>query len=58
VYLSKHGLAGMPGHVTIWQGEMVGRPSTLHVDVERSDDTWIARVGGGVRIVGEGSFRV
>jgi trans-2,3-dihydro-3-hydroxyanthranilate isomerase len=58
VYLAEHGLAGMPGHVTISQGEMVGRPSTLHVGVERSDDTWIAHVGGGVRIVGEGSFRV
>jgi predicted PhzF superfamily epimerase YddE/YHI9 len=58
VYLAKHGLAGMPGHVTVSQGEMVGRPSTLHVDVERSGGTWIARVGGGVRIVGEGSFRV
>jgi trans-2,3-dihydro-3-hydroxyanthranilate isomerase len=58
VYLAEHGLAGMPGHVTISQGEMVGRPSTLHVGVERSDGTWITHVGGGVRIVGEGSFRV
>jgi trans-2,3-dihydro-3-hydroxyanthranilate isomerase len=58
VYLAEHGLAGMPGDVTISQGEMVGRPSILHVDVERSDDTWIAYVGGGVRVVGEGSFRV
>jgi len=58
VYLSETGLAGMPGHVTIAQGEMVGRPSFLEVDVERGVDAWIARVGGGVRIVGEGSFRI
>jgi trans-2,3-dihydro-3-hydroxyanthranilate isomerase len=58
VYLAEHRLAGMPGRVTIAQGEMVGRPSSLVVDVERRDDGWIAHVGGGVRIVGEGSFRV
>jgi trans-2,3-dihydro-3-hydroxyanthranilate isomerase len=58
VYLAEHGLAGMPGRVTVAQGERVGRPSFLVVDVERSDDAWIAHVGGGVRIVGEGSFRV
>src|SRR5262249_13132040 len=29
VYLAEHGLAGMPGHVTISQGGMVGRPSIL-----------------------------
>jgi trans-2,3-dihydro-3-hydroxyanthranilate isomerase len=58
VYLSEHRLAGMPGRVTIAQGEMVGRPSFLDVAVERSDDAWVAHVGGGVRIVGEGSFRV
>jgi trans-2,3-dihydro-3-hydroxyanthranilate isomerase len=58
VYLSKHGLAGMPGHITIAQGEMVGRPSFLQVDVEGGDAGWVAHVGGGVRIVGEGSFRL
>jgi trans-2,3-dihydro-3-hydroxyanthranilate isomerase len=58
VYLAEHRLAGMPGRVTVAQGEMVGRPSFLRVDVERSDDAWVAHVGGGVRIVGEGSFRV
>jgi trans-2,3-dihydro-3-hydroxyanthranilate isomerase len=58
VYLAEHGLAGMPGRVTISQGEIVGRPSFLQVEVERSDGAWIAHVGGGVRIVGEGSFRV
>jgi trans-2,3-dihydro-3-hydroxyanthranilate isomerase len=58
VYLAEHRLAGMPGHITIAQGEMVGRPSFLQVDVERGDKGWIAHVGGGVRIVGEGSFRL
>jgi trans-2,3-dihydro-3-hydroxyanthranilate isomerase len=58
VYLAEHGLAGMPGHVTIAQGEMVRRPSFLEVDVAREAGAWVARVGGGVRIVGEGSFRI
>ena len=58
VYLAEHRLAGMPGHITIAQGEMVGRPSFLQVDVDRGDSGWVAHVGGGVRIVGEGSFRL
>ncbi len=53
-YLAEHGRAGLPGHVTIAQGEVVGRPSFLHVDVEPSGPSWTAFVGGGVRIVGEG----
>jgi trans-2,3-dihydro-3-hydroxyanthranilate isomerase len=57
-YLAAHGLAGMPGRVTIAQGEMVGRPSFLHVDVRFDGGPFTVRVGGGVRIVGEGSFRV
>jgi trans-2,3-dihydro-3-hydroxyanthranilate isomerase len=55
-YLSAKGLAGMPGSVTILQGEQVGRPSELHVEVAPDGDTWRVRVGGGVRIVGEGAF--
>jgi trans-2,3-dihydro-3-hydroxyanthranilate isomerase len=55
-YLAARGLAGMPGRVVIAQGEMVQRPSFLHVDVQPDDDSWMVRVGGGVRIVGEGSF--
>jgi trans-2,3-dihydro-3-hydroxyanthranilate isomerase len=64
-YLAEHGVAGMPGSVLVRQGEQVGRPSELHVDVERSrsrtdgsrdDGTWRIRVGGGVRIVGRGVF--
>jgi trans-2,3-dihydro-3-hydroxyanthranilate isomerase len=57
-YLSQHGLAGMPGHVTVAQGEMTGRPSFLHVDVEAAGDDWSIDVAGGVRIVGEGAFEV
>ena len=57
-YLAAHRLAGMPGRVTIAQGEMVGRPSFLHVDVRSDGDPFTVKVGGGVRIVGEGSFRV
>ena len=58
VYLAEYGRAGMPGHVTIAQGEIVGRPSFLHVDVEPAGASWTASVGGGVRIVGEGAFQV
>lgn len=58
VYLASRGLAGMPGRAVIAQGEMVGRPSFLHIDVRSDGDRWTVRVGGGVRIVGEGVFRV
>jgi trans-2,3-dihydro-3-hydroxyanthranilate isomerase len=58
VYLASHELAGMPGMAVIAQGEMVGRPSFLHVDARPADGSWIVRVGGGVRIVGEGVFRL
>jgi trans-2,3-dihydro-3-hydroxyanthranilate isomerase len=57
-YLAGLDLAGMPGHLTIAQGELVGRPSTLEVDVEPGKSGWVVRVAGDVRIVGEGSFRV
>ena len=58
VYLASRGLAGMPGDAVVAQGELVGRPSFLHLDVRPDGDTWTVRVGGGVRIVGEGLFRV
>jgi trans-2,3-dihydro-3-hydroxyanthranilate isomerase len=58
VYLASRGLAGMPGDAIVAQGEMVGRPSFLHLDVRPDGDSWSVRVGGGVRIVGEGVFRV
>jgi trans-2,3-dihydro-3-hydroxyanthranilate isomerase len=58
VYLATRGLAGMPGDAVVAQGELVGRPSFLHLDVRPDGDSWTVRVGGGVRIVGEGVFRV
>ncbi|MEX0985254.1 MAG: PhzF family phenazine biosynthesis protein [Actinomycetota bacterium] len=56
-YLATHALAGMPGSVTIAQGEMARRPSFLHVDV-RGSGTRVGeiRVEGGVRSAGEGVF--
>ena len=57
-YLSRHLLAGMPGEVVVSQGDMVGRPSRLFVAVVGADPDWEVRVGGGVRVVGEGTFEV
>jgi PhzF family phenazine biosynthesis protein len=57
-YLSAHGLAGMPGNVVVAQGEMVRRPSFLHVDVAPEGDGWAIEVAGGVRRVGEGAFEL
>ena len=57
-YLAARGLAGMPGSVVIRQGEHVGRPSQLHVTVEPEGDSWAIRVGGGVRVVGQGAFEL
>lgn len=57
-YLAERGLAGLPGSVTIRQGEQVGRPSELHVEVARGDGGWRVRVGGGVCVVGEGAFHL
>jgi trans-2,3-dihydro-3-hydroxyanthranilate isomerase len=57
-YLAARGVAGMPGRMVVAQGEMVGRRSFLHVDAKVDGDSWTIRVGGGVRIVGEGSFEI
>ncbi len=57
-YLAENAVEGVGRRFTIAQGEMIGRPSFLHVDVGANDDTWSVRVGGGVRIVGEGAFDV
>jgi len=59
-YLAENGLAGAADglRITVAQGEMVNRASFLHVDVARDGDGWSVRVGGGVRIVGEGTFRI
>jgi trans-2,3-dihydro-3-hydroxyanthranilate isomerase len=56
-YLAARGLAGMPGKAVVAQGEQVGRPSFIHLDV-RTEGGWEVRVGGGVQVVGEGSFRL
>lgn len=55
-YLSRHGLAGMPGRAMVSQGEMVGRPSFLQVDVAPQGGSWAISVSGGVRLMGEGAF--
>lgn len=58
VYLAARGLAGMPGKIVLSQGEHVGRPSELHVEVQSEADSWRVMVGGGVRVVGDGAFEV
>jgi trans-2,3-dihydro-3-hydroxyanthranilate isomerase len=57
-YLADRGLAGMPGTVVIAQGEQIGRPSFLHVEVASDGEGWQVRVGGGVRVIGTGTFRI
>lgn len=57
-YLAERGIGGLPGSATIHQGEQVGRPSELHVEVARTGGTWRVRVGGGVHVVGEGTFHL
>lgn len=57
-YLAEHGLAGMPGSVLIRQGEQVGRPSEIHVEVVREGSAWRPRVGGSVHVVGRGAFEL
>jgi trans-2,3-dihydro-3-hydroxyanthranilate isomerase len=57
-YLAVRRLAGMPGRMTIAQGELVGRPSFLHVEASAEGASWAIHVGGGVRRVGEGSFEL
>jgi trans-2,3-dihydro-3-hydroxyanthranilate isomerase len=57
-YLAAHGAAGMPGRVLISQGDQIGRPSELHVEARADGDSWSILVGGGVKIVGEGVFRL
>ena len=57
-YLAEHGGAGLPGigRLAIRQGEEIGRPSLLEIDVEREGDAWVPTVGGGVHLVGRGLF--
>jgi trans-2,3-dihydro-3-hydroxyanthranilate isomerase len=55
-YLAERGAGGMPGRLLIRQGEELGRPSLLEVEVMRDGGAWRVRVGGGVRVVGRGEF--
>jgi len=57
-YLAEHGRGGMPGSILVRQGERVGRPSELHVEVRDEKGRWRVRVGGGVHVVGRGEFRL
>ena len=57
-YLAEYGGLGKTWSVTIRQGEQVGRPSELHVEVDREAGAWRVRVGGGVHIVGRGAFEL
>jgi trans-2,3-dihydro-3-hydroxyanthranilate isomerase len=57
-YLARHGLAGLPGKLLIHQGEEIGRPSELHVDVRANGDSFDVWVEGGVVIVGRGVFEL
>lgn len=54
-YLVEHG-AVPPGMVSISQGDEIGRPSMLEVEVRRGEEGWRVFVSGGVIIVGEGVF--
>ena len=56
VYLAEYGDLDTTRPVSIRQGEQVGRPSELHVEARREDGAWRARVGGGVHVVGRGTF--
>jgi PhzF family phenazine biosynthesis protein len=55
-YLAERRVGGTTGRLLLRQGELIGRPSFLHVEVTTGRDGWEVRVGGGVRIVGSGSF--
>jgi trans-2,3-dihydro-3-hydroxyanthranilate isomerase len=57
-FLARHSLAGLPGRAIVAQGELVGRPSFLHLEVRAEGHGFAINVGGGVRPVGEGAFRV
>jgi trans-2,3-dihydro-3-hydroxyanthranilate isomerase len=57
-YLAEYGDLGTTRPVSIRQGEQVGRPSELHVEVRRENGAWRVRVGGGVHIVGRGAFEL
>jgi len=49
---------GITGKVVIRQGHEVGRPSELHLEILRRDDTFDVWVEGGVAVVGRGTFEL
>ena len=55
-YLAARGLAGLPGSIVVRQGEEIGRPSAIHVEVAPEGESWAVWVGGGVFVVGRGEF--
>jgi trans-2,3-dihydro-3-hydroxyanthranilate isomerase len=56
-YLAEYGAPGLPGTVTIRQGEEIDRPSVLVADVAPNGrGSWSVSVSGGVFIVGRGTF--
>jgi trans-2,3-dihydro-3-hydroxyanthranilate isomerase len=57
-YLARHGEAGLPGRLLVRQGEEIGRPSLLQVDVEPDGDSYRVAVSGRVFVVGQGAFRI
>ncbi len=57
-YLAAHGAGGMPGRIVVRQGEQVGRPSRLDVEVTAEGGPWRVMVGGGVFVVGSGAFEL
>jgi trans-2,3-dihydro-3-hydroxyanthranilate isomerase len=57
-YLAARGLGGLPGRIDIRQGDEIGRPSLIQVEVTSEDGTWSVWVGGRVFVVGRGEFEL
>jgi trans-2,3-dihydro-3-hydroxyanthranilate isomerase len=58
-YLASRGAGRMPGGMKVHQGAGLGRPSTLHVEVESDGGHgWRVAVGGGVHVVASGAFHL
>jgi trans-2,3-dihydro-3-hydroxyanthranilate isomerase len=55
-YLAARRLGGLPGSILVRQGEEIGRPSAIHVEVAPDGESWAVWVGGGVFVVGRGEF--
>ncbi|WP_128896151.1 PhzF family phenazine biosynthesis protein [Longirhabdus pacifica] len=57
-YLMKEGFldAKMPHHLTIGQGNAMGRPGTLHVNVEMKNNQPVVKVAGSAVVVMEGTL--